>query len=640
MVGGTHQQPQASQLDPPPSSSSTVLAAPTEEEEFLKRNTDCVYFLASPLTCKKGIECEYRHSDIARVNPRDCWYWLNGNCLNPKCGFRHPPLDGLLEAEVPPPVGPTLPQTPVTPSPHGTPYPMSKQGVPCIFFQKGFCLKGHLCPFLHGPPNIVNNKPTPPVPSNNITKVAPEKPIQEQKLVQQETVKKPVDFQPPKVKQVPTPARNGGGSGGDGGGRMEKKVEEPRYRPANAIPPPVTNEFPVNRSNHGNVYEDETTHVLDNEGINGKDVDEYSREPTPGFDVLVDNELGDSEYYDEEQFGRSRGGGHDFEMGRPVDFDVDHDMYGEQREGYAWEDHRESSERILGGPTNGRRRYPRDESPDQFDQSDLRHRISNQRRGNFGNFGNVGNVGGLRSVISREHPRDSHHIDRMPMRESHHHHHDRHNHHRMEPGFLSSRLRGRIKIPGGNENDLRVEREIDMGRYNRSRYSPRPPHGRMIRDRVGGGFEGRDYRGPRGRNDNDGDFPKRSQKDDSFGKRKYSQQQSEDDLSFDGPKPLSEILKRKRGGSVNNDESNNNNNKKENNGNEGKDVVNAGNEVEKEVGLIDEDALLDEELEAYDHKDGDYDYEQIDGEEYNLEEGEEYNMEEEDGGKKENEVYS
>ncbi|KAL7589586.1 hypothetical protein Lser_V15G36891 [Lactuca serriola] len=628
MVGGTLQQqqpPQASQLAPPLSSSSTTVpVATTEEEEFLKRNTDCVYFLASPLTCKKGSECEYRHSDIARVNPRDCWYWLNGNCLNPKCAFRHPPLDGLLGAEVPPPVGPTLPQA-QTPS-----YPMSKQGVPCIFFQKGFCLKGHLCPFLHGPPNISNNKTMPPVPSNNLTnpsKIASEKPIQEQKLVQQET-----EFPPPKMKQNPTPARNGGG----GGGGVEKKavavVEEPRYRPANV----VVNEFPVNRSNHG-VYE---THVLDNEGINGKDVEEYSREPTPGFDVLVDNEVGDSEYYP-----------NDFEMGRPVDYDVDQDIYGEQREGYEWEDHRESSERILGGAHNfGRKRYPRDESPEQFDKSDLRHRISNQRRGNFGNFdnvGNVANVGGLRSVISREHPRDNH-TDRMPRRDNHHHHHhdrhhDRHNNHnphRMEPVSISSRLRGRIKIP---ENGSRVEREIDMGRHNRSRYSPRLPHGR-VRDRIN---EGRDYRGPR----NDSEFMRRSQKDDgqsqSQGKRKYGQQ-VEEGLSFEGPKPLSEILKRKRGGSVNNDE---NNNLKENNGNNEngrKEVIQPLSSVvhvivnKEESDLNDEDALLDEELEAYDHKDGDYDYEQIDGEEeYNLEEGEEYmEEEEEEGGKKESQVYS
>lgn len=38
----------------------------------------------------QGSECEYRHSDGARVNPRDCWYWFNGSCLNSKCSFRHP----------------------------------------------------------------------------------------------------------------------------------------------------------------------------------------------------------------------------------------------------------------------------------------------------------------------------------------------------------------------------------------------------------------------------------------------------------------------------------------------------------------------------------------------------------------------
>jgi hypothetical protein len=38
----------------------------------------------------QGSECEYRHSEYARVNPRDCYFWLNGNCMNPKCGFRHP----------------------------------------------------------------------------------------------------------------------------------------------------------------------------------------------------------------------------------------------------------------------------------------------------------------------------------------------------------------------------------------------------------------------------------------------------------------------------------------------------------------------------------------------------------------------
>ncbi|GAA0143762.1 hypothetical protein LIER_04370 [Lithospermum erythrorhizon] len=38
----------------------------------------------------QGSECEYRHSEMARLNPRDCCYWLSGSCLNPPCAFRHP----------------------------------------------------------------------------------------------------------------------------------------------------------------------------------------------------------------------------------------------------------------------------------------------------------------------------------------------------------------------------------------------------------------------------------------------------------------------------------------------------------------------------------------------------------------------
>ncbi|KAK7388714.1 hypothetical protein VNO78_23541 [Psophocarpus tetragonolobus] len=108
------------------------------DEDSLKRNTDCVYFLASPLTCKKGAECEYRHNEIARLNPRDCWYWLSGQCLNPTCAFRHPPLDG--HTGVPVPSEPTQPSLLA-----------NKTMVPCYFFFNGFCNKGDRCSFLHGP---------------------------------------------------------------------------------------------------------------------------------------------------------------------------------------------------------------------------------------------------------------------------------------------------------------------------------------------------------------------------------------------------------------------------------------------------------------------------------------------------------
>ncbi|XP_061345297.1 zinc finger CCCH domain-containing protein 34-like [Gastrolobium bilobum] len=106
------------------------------DEDLLKRNTDCVYFLASPFTCKKGGECEYRHNEIARLNPRDCWYWLSGNCLNPTCAFRHPPLDG---------------NTGVQSEPTQSSLPANKTMAPCYFFFNGFCNKGDRCSFLHGP---------------------------------------------------------------------------------------------------------------------------------------------------------------------------------------------------------------------------------------------------------------------------------------------------------------------------------------------------------------------------------------------------------------------------------------------------------------------------------------------------------
>ncbi|CAA6666638.1 unnamed protein product [Spirodela intermedia] len=116
------------------------------EEEAVKRNTDCVYFLASPLTCKKGNECEYRHSEGARVNPRDCWYWLSGSCLNPKCLFRHP-FDSPRTCSVC--------RTEEHSSRTGSCSPsassfFNQQSVPCYYFQNGGCLKGSRCPFTHG----------------------------------------------------------------------------------------------------------------------------------------------------------------------------------------------------------------------------------------------------------------------------------------------------------------------------------------------------------------------------------------------------------------------------------------------------------------------------------------------------------
>ncbi|CAA7408867.1 unnamed protein product [Spirodela intermedia] len=114
------------------------MAGAGSESEIVRRNTDCVYFLASPLTCKKGSECEYRHSDIARLNPRDCWYWFSGNCLNPTCAFRHPPLEGSSKASS----GSAQVQQQSAAA-------TTRTTVPCYFFFNAFCRKGDQCPFSH-----------------------------------------------------------------------------------------------------------------------------------------------------------------------------------------------------------------------------------------------------------------------------------------------------------------------------------------------------------------------------------------------------------------------------------------------------------------------------------------------------------
>ncbi|MCO5583430.1 hypothetical protein L7F22_037341 [Adiantum nelumboides] len=119
------------------------------DEDAQKRNTDCVYFLASPLTCKKGNNCEFRHSEAARMNPRDCWYWIHSTCRNPNCSFRHPPLEGKPASSVASQSAATAPLASTTAIPATA--LASKSKTPCYFFSQGNCAKGDKCPFLHVP---------------------------------------------------------------------------------------------------------------------------------------------------------------------------------------------------------------------------------------------------------------------------------------------------------------------------------------------------------------------------------------------------------------------------------------------------------------------------------------------------------
>ncbi|XP_057961665.1 zinc finger CCCH domain-containing protein 17 isoform X2 [Malania oleifera] len=698
-------------------------ALSSAEDDALKSNTDCVYFLASPLTCKKGSECEYRHSEYARVNPRDCWFWLNGNCLNPKCSFRHPPLDGLLGTQAATSVGSSLPTSQPAPSAAvHAPQSASKQAVPCIFFQKGLCLKGDRCAFLHGPNSVnkVLQVPTaasitePPSPKKAFGGLA--KCIQEPKISKANILK---SFElPPLVKPA-----------GETETALDKNevsihrtlppaitvdAEPLRYKATTV--PPVNNGSSNSRSNrmHRGLVSDD----------HSKDADDSIRESSPGFDVLVDDELRGSDFYhNEDQFGRTRShegrnlnSMNEFDLGRSADYssmvDVDrerfrdshgYDSYEFLQGQYAWEQRRASSERKLVGTTHVERRgYPKADSPDQIEESDLRLRLLKQRR-----------VNDLRSGHDYDHDsRIEERSCRGPHRDSHY----------LPPheSSLSNRLRGRIKLPRRsspiNGNELHSERELDRGR-NRSRMSPGRPqtssHQGRVQDRVKGvvqdfNNEARNFWGPRMKrdilDDKSADFagPKSlaelkggknaesKEQLSSLGRQQNlkvdSHHQSEVDLSFEGPKPLSVILKRKReaeaavSGSVMLSDNNEENNKKSkeistgsskttsaietpgvlppvsgketgNNrvlGNEGeyKSAVAAvtfeednennevadgqssqlqrtnENEVEMEDGMILEETMEDHELEAFDQRDADYDYENVDEGEFDLGGGE------------------
>ncbi|KAI9169133.1 hypothetical protein LWI28_007513 [Acer negundo] len=680
------------------------------EEEILKRNTDCVYFLASPLTCKKGSECEYRHSEYARVNPRDCYFWLNGNCLNPKCGFRHPPLDGLLGTQTATSTAASfVPSHSATPPTTHTPQGSGKQAVPCIFFQKGLCLKGDRCAFLHGPNPTINKAPQPAAaapatepPSLKKTSGFLQRCTQEQK-VPPANVSKAVVVPPQANKPAPKAetALPRNGLGIQRAPPPSAAFDEfPRYKAANVTP--VVNGSSMSRSNRFH-----QAHASDDQGFQtGKEADEFLRESSPGFDVLVDDELGDSDYYHgEDQYGRT--GGHEdmnlnsvneFDVGGLVDYnslaDIDrdtlrdprgYDSYDRMQGQYAWEQHTASSERVLVGPSHlERKSYSKAESPDQIDESDLRYRLSKSRRGN-----------GLRSVVSLDHASDKQVEER-----SHRGSSRRDLHHvSSQESSLSSRLRGRIKLPRRSPvsgNDVRPERETDRGR-SRGQLSPgktQTSHQGKLRDRIKGRVdedynnEGRNLRGPLIRREimDEGniDFaaPKRlsqlkvgnnaeSKDQQILGKRKGLEYNhpSEGGLSFDGPMPLSEILKRKREAreAASSSGISSHKNQKESSYNTGVASVQSavsnlskgeannkeelksakaeeekievthglpsqlpnGSEVEAEDGMIGDEVIEDHELDGDDQRDGDYEYEQGEEGEYNYEEGENADAEEE-----------
>ncbi|KAF8117032.1 hypothetical protein N665_0012s0047 [Sinapis alba] len=580
-------------------------------EDALKKNTDCVYFLASPSTCKKGGECEYRHSEYARVNPRDCYYWLSGNCLNPKCGFRHPAFEGSQGGA---PAGSVQPSHAAT----ARPGVVAKQPFPCVFFQKGMCAKGDVCSYMHTPSAAGYKKQIPVEP----------KPASAADASLPKAVKAHVDVSvAPRV----TPAL-----------RDSRGVEG--YFPKHVGYEPVVQKMDVGvpsltDGNHHKYGSDDN-----NSFHNGKDADDVLRESSPGFDVFVDNEARDSEYYHvgdgygrRSQEGRNSLGEYDPDFSAVADQRFD--SYDRREDRHAWGHRRGSSER---GDRSERRVYVENEGSENILASDLRYRLAKQRKGNDYAAPESSMERGYRET-RRNTPRES-------------------------SISSSSRLQGRIKPrERSNDDEAHFDRRIERGRERSDLSQSR------LRDRINGRLEenhsGNQERGLRApwvrRREMEEGFSvskgvaetksskrEESKTETSLGKRKsleedhHPYKRSGD--SFAAPLPFSEILKRKRaaesGGSIKNkDQTPEETISKEEAGDETKLITAEKTEVGsepnpthgagleegtimeegEEVNGEEEEQVYEEEEQAYegDELNGEYYYEE-DGE-YAYEEGEE-----------------
>ncbi|XP_062227094.1 zinc finger CCCH domain-containing protein 32-like [Phragmites australis] len=541
----------------------------TLEEEALRRSTDCVYFLASPLTCKKGNECDFRHSEGARMNPRDCWYWLNGNCLNPKCSFRHPPIDGLF--------GAPTPGVPSVSSHYGA-YNSGNQMVPCYYFQKGNCLKGDRCHFYHGLQAAGNN------PSEQVVKV-PSIPLE-----QPQSQKNDESAEPNNSMQQRAPII---------GDRSRMAVDLSMVHAAKtgvaAVPSELTSNAVKSRLNSEKVPNNtlavkkscEEDHPVGSDFIqdwnqdykmpptddlpqNSGEADDFLGESSPGFDVLVDNDADGAAYlHDEEDFRRDMFPVEDYEYA-PADFDIrahhereqfngmgEHNQIGQLYDGYERKRRRSSSERSMDRPFHSDRRFlHREIDHAEMDGSDLRHQLRRRR------------INGSSTAISPEHNgeqywRDEHYRERA--HGGHHTHRDR----RQAPrgSTLSARLQSRIKLPGKSPDriDTRFENERDRRRL-QDRLSPvRHMDFHGVRHREAGQHHERSlWRSSELASSvrhADGHSSRRDAVDSvHFAARKNLGEprkangivESED---FEGPKPLSVILQRKREATVGNNSS-------------------------------------------------------------------------------------
>ncbi|KAM0909140.1 hypothetical protein ACQ4PT_014986 [Festuca glaucescens] len=347
-------------------------------------------------------------------------YWFNGNCANPKCSFRHPPLDNMLGAPATPRISQqSAPQVPVLAPASGA----AKPAVPCYYFQKGMCAKGNLCAFSHVPQFAGSHalhqtsKGFAPAVQPHLQSKNSNSWIKPSNSAQQSTT-------PAMHDEVKVSARNG----------VPAQQQSRAYNSSGAY------------QNHSNSYvlsgaaksyqpqpsvQDETA-----------ETGEFVREPSAGSSVVAGSVDDDAERSFKEVHNSYRHTSGEQNTG----------MRRQTHGGYELErSHRSSSDRLL----SERRPSQREPVPVTANSSDLRHRLLKQRRLNDPRSTRVPDRQDRRYP---EDERDSHHRRRGEERATH-------------EGLSRSRLHGRIKLPGETSLD-RLGPYPEKERQPRDRLSP------------------------------------------------------------------------------------------------------------------------------------------------------------------------
>lgn len=248
-------------------------------------------------------------------------------------------------------------------------------------------------------------------------------------------------------------------------------------------PPPFTGDDHVfqpsnaaaRNSDHADRFHGGDLQPVDEHLQDGREPDDSLRESSPGFDVLVE-EHEDAGYFQDDtelggapDYGRSNLGlVSDLDYLQSSEYESLPRFEGETYHGVAeFERYGQHSEyrQEKRGPV-------REDSHGKLDASDLRHRLSKQRRANR-----------PRSAIIAAH-RDEPHRDIEQRHRSDSSRRDRR--HLPRESSISKRLQGRIKLPErpdlDNRSSSRSERAADKGRSRGRSSSPGRPSGRQGRD--------------------------------------------------------------------------------------------------------------------------------------------------------------